>query len=205
MNVTYPVADKIVARLKACDGAPVPVSDLLDLGTRASVKQALSRLARAGTIERVERGLYAWPRFSNLLKETVPPPVDELAKAWARKHGLKIVPSGAYAANLLGLSTQVPAKYIYYTNGRTQQVTLGAAKVKFLNRGPRTMDVRGKLAPLVFQAIKYLGKDGITPEVIARLRRVMNRRDRSDTVKSIDLAPVWMKPAIEEICREETH
>jgi hypothetical protein len=85
---------------------------------------------------------------------------------------LRIVPFGAFAANLLGLSTQVPAKYVYYTNGRTQRVRLGGAEVRFLNRGPKTMKVKGQLAAHIFHALRYLGKDRVSPDVIARLRRV---------------------------------
>ena len=166
-----------------------------------AIKQALSRLARDGTIQRVGRGLYAWPRFSPLFKEIIPPSVDALAKAWARSNALRIVPFGAYAANLLGLSTQVPAKYVYYTNGRTQRVRLGGAYVQFLNRGPKTMDVKGEMAAHVFQALRHLGKDGVTPDVVVRLRRIIRSRDRIDILRSLKLAPVWMKPVLQEICQ----
>jgi hypothetical protein len=200
MKVVHPVADKIVARIKALGGNPVAVSDLLDLGLRPTVKQSLSRLARAGTIQRVGHGLYAWPRYSQLLQENVPPPVDQLARAWARRHALRIIPFGAHAANLLGLSTQVPAKYVYYTNGRSRQAILGGVKVKFLNRGPRTMNVEGELPAMMFQALKYIGVNGVTPEVMGRLRRLLRARDRADIRSSLGLAPVWMRPILDDLC-----
>ena len=103
---------------------------------------------------------------------------DELVQAWARKNGLRVVPSGAHAANLLGLSTQVPAKIVYYTNGRTRMLRLGPYSVKLLNRGPKTMDVGGRIAPLVFQALRHLGRGGVTPEVINRLRSALSARTR---------------------------
>jgi len=183
----------------------VSVSDLLDLGSRPAIKQALSRLARHGTIQRVGRGLYAWPRFSPLFQETVPPSVDALAKAWARSNQLRIVPFGAYAANLLGLSTQVPAKYVYYTNGRTQRVRLGGTDVQFLNRGPKTMDIKGEMAAHIFQALRHLGKDGVTPDVVVRLRRIIRPRVQLDIRRSLKLAPAWMKPVLQAICQEEAN
>lgn len=203
MNVSEPIANKLVARIKARGGKPVSISDLLDVGSRPAIKQALSRLARDGTIQRVGRGIYVWPRFSALFQEPVPPSVDALAKAWARSNALRIVPSGAYAANLLGMSTQVPAKYVYYTNGRTQRVRLGGVNVQFLNRGPKTMDVKGELAAHVFQALRYLGKSGVTPDVIAHAQRLMRPQDRRDIQRSMKMAPAWMKPVLEQICRED--
>ncbi len=203
MNVTHPIANRLIARIKARNGVPASIADFADLGSRPAIKQALSRLTRDGTVQRVGRGVYAWPRFSSLFQENVPPSVDALAKAWARSNQLKIVPFGAYAANLLGLSTQVPAKYVYYTNGRTQRVRLGKIDVQFLNRGPRTMDVKGELTAHIFQALRYLGNDGVTPEVVARVRSLIRSRDREDIQRSLELAPAWMKPVLERICRED--
>jgi len=137
----------------------VPTRDLLDLGTRPAVDQALSRLVQQGIIRRVRRGLYDLPRMGRLLKQPVVASPDELVHAWAKNNGLRVVPSGAYAANLLGLSTQVPAKIVYYTNGRTQTLQLGPYTIRLLNRGPKTMDVRGRVAPLVLQALRYLGSN----------------------------------------------
>jgi Family of unknown function (DUF6088) len=203
MKVSNPIAEKLLARIRARAGTPVPVVDLLDLGTRSAVDQALSRLAQQERILRVGRGLYAWPRFSTLLKQNVPPSVDALAHAWARQNGLRIVPFGAYAANLLGLSTQVPAKYVYYTNGRTQRVRLGGAEVRFLNRGPKTMEVKGQLAAHIFQALRYLGKDRMTPDVIAQLRRVTRPQDRADIRRNLKHATAWMKPVLESVLHED--
>ncbi len=203
MNVIHPIADKIVARVKARNGKSISIADFMDFGPRAAVDQALSRLVRQGTICRVGRGLYAWPQYSALLNQPVSPSPADLAQAWARQHGLRIIPFGAYAANLLGISTQVPAKIIYYTNGRTQTVKLGSHSVKFLNRGPKTMDVTGQVAPHVFQALRYMGANGMTPSVIARLRRLLKPKDKADLKRNLCRATGWMKPVLESIAKEE--
>lgn len=200
MKVAHPIANKVLARLRsAAAGTVVSAKDLLDLGPRAAVDQALSRLARQGRIQRVRRGLYAWPRTGTLLKRPVVPAPDELAQAWAKKNGLRLVPSGAYAANLLGLTTQVPAKIIYYTNGRTRTLTLGPYSIRLLNRGPKTMDVPGRMSALVLQALRHVGKDGVTPEKIARLRTVLQSRDRAELAQALTQAPAWMKPILQQI------
>ena len=198
----HPVAKKIVARLSARKGEAVPVRDLLDLGTRVAVAKALSRLVQRGEIRRVGRGLYDVPRMGMLLNEPMIQSPDELVKAWARKNGLRVVPSGAYAANLLGLTTQVPARITYYTNGRTRTLTLGPYPVKLLNRGPKTMDVNGQTASLVFQALRHLGQNGVTTETIGHLRSKLSLRDKKELKRNLRYATAWMKPIIELIARE---
>jgi len=203
MNVTHPVADKILARLSKRQGEAVPVRDFLDLGTRAAVAQALSRLVRQEKIRRVGRGLYELPRMGKLLNRPVVQSPDELVRAWARKNGLRVVPSGAYAANLLGLTTQVPAKITYYTNGRTRSLTLGPYSIKLLNRGPKTMDVTGRMAPLIFQALRHLGQEGVTPKAILHLRSKLSEKEKAELKRNLRYAAAWMKPIIEQIAREE--
>jgi hypothetical protein len=204
MNVLYPVGDKIVAMIRRRNGDPVAIAEVLDLGSRPAVNQALARLARRGTILRVGLGLYAWPRFSVLLNDTVSPSVDALAHAWARRNGLRIVPCGAHAANLLGLSTQVPSKYTYYTNGCSQRVCLGGIEVSFLNRGPRIMEIKGQLAAHIIQALRHLGKDKVTAEDIARLRRLVRPKDRADLKRAMKSAVEWMRPTLQAVINKDT-
>ena len=134
-----------------------------------------------------------------LLKRPMVPSPDELAQAWAKKNGLRLVPSGAYAANLLGLSTQVPAKIIYYTNGRTKTLALGPYVIRLLNRGPKTMEVQGHVSPLVLQALRFLGKNGVTSEMIAHLSTMLSEQDKAQLTKTLPQAPAWMKPVLQQI------
>lgn len=193
------IANRIIARIRARNGGVVSIEDLLDAGSRTAIDQALSRLVRQEVIQRVRRGLYTWPRTNALLGRQQVPPPDELVRAWAKKNGLRVMPSGALAANLLGLSTQVPAKIVYYTNGRTKTLKLGPYKIRLLNRGPKTMDVRGTLSPLVFQALRYLGKKAATSQVIKKLAGKLKPKDRKELLRNIPRAAAWMRPIIEEI------
>jgi hypothetical protein len=203
MNVVHPIAERILARLASQPGTAVLSRDFLDLGERPAVDQALSRLVRQGAIRRVRRGLYELPRIGKLLNEPLVQSPDELVQAWAKKNGLRVVPSGAHAANLLGLSTQVPAKIVYYTNGRTRTLKLGPYSIKLLNRGPKTMDVGGRMAPLIFQALRHLGRSGVTPEAVQRLRSALSAKDKAELRANIGYAPAWMIPVIEQVLSTE--
>ena len=202
MNVTHPISEKILKRIRARNGA-VPTKDLLDLGERAAVDQALSRLVRRGKLRRIGRGLFELPRMSKLLNRPRVGSPDELVRAWARNNGLAVVPSGAHAANILGLSTQVPAKIVYYTNGRTQTIQLGPYKIRLLNRGPRTMEISGNTAPLVFQALRYLGRDGVSRDDVQHLRSSLSKKDKTELRNNRRHASAWMQSVIDEIVGEE--
>lgn len=199
MKVSNPIADKVFARLQSTNGAILSVADFLDLGPRAAIDQALSRLARQGRIIRVRRGLYELSRMGTLLNRRMTQSPDALAQAWARKNGLRIVPSGAYAANLLGLTTQVPARITYYTNGRTKTIKLGQHSIKLLNRGPKTMEVQGKTSPLVLQALRHFGKKGVTPVMISRLQSLLTEKDKAELKANLRHAPAWMQPGLRQI------
>lgn len=199
MRVLHPISIKLLARFETLTGKVVPVTDLLDLGPRSAVDQALCRLVRQGKIRRVRRGLYELPRIGKVFNQPVPQSPNEMAQAWARKNGLRLIPSGAYAANLLGLSTQVPAKIIYYTNGRTKKLALGPYTVQLLNRGPKTMNVKGKICPLLFQALRYFGKNGVTSDMISYLNSRLLQKDKTEVNRNICYAPAWMKPILKQI------
>jgi hypothetical protein len=124
------VHSAIFRRLKAGKAGRVFISkDFLDLGTRPAVDQAITRLVRSGQLRRVARGLFDRPRFSQLLKVHLAPDVDSVADAVARQTGSRLIPDGATAANRLGLSTQVPAKFSYLTDGRSRQIKVGNVQI----------------------------------------------------------------------------
>ncbi len=204
MNVTYPIAEEMLKRFQSRAGEPLAATDFLDLGKPAAIRQSLSRLVRQGLVRRVQRGLYQLPQMSKLLNRPAVPSPDKLVRAWARKNRLRVIPSGATAANLLGLSTQVPGKIVYYTNGRTKTLSLGPYTIRLRNRGPKTMDVRGQTAPLVLQALSYLGRDGTTREVISRLRATLRAEDMAELKANLQFAPAWMQLVLAGIAGEET-
>ena len=161
MNVSHSIIDKIVAYAKRSHDAPLRYDNIASFGTRSAVDQALSRLVRDGRLRRIRRGIYEFPRQSPVLKLPVTVPADKVMQAWARKNGVRLIPAGAWAANLLRLSTQVPAKMEYCTNGPTRRVVVDGTSVQLKHRGPRTMNAKGLMSAAVMEALRYLGKDRV--------------------------------------------
>lgn len=197
------VQDQVLKRIRAKGRGAVHVSaDFLDLGGRAAVDQALARLARAGTIRRLARGVYDFPKQDPRLG-TLSPSLARVAAAIARSTGSQIQVSGAQAANQLGLSTQVPARLVYLTDGPTRTIQVGNRAIAFRHAAPRKLAGAGTAAGVVMQALRHLGRDGVTPDAVARIRQVLRKVDRAAVSRHAAMAPAWMRPALNAIATPE--
>ena len=200
MKTSNPVVNKLLKRIRGHGrGAVFSSADFLDLGTRAALDQALSRLVKQGAIRRLAPGLYHYPRSNPKLGGVIPPLPDDVARAVARKTGNRIIPSGAIAANILGLSTQVPTKAIYLIDGQPKKVRYGSQTIIFRSAAPRTMIVSGRVSAIIFQALRYLGQEGVTGSVSRQLRRSLSPKDKQALEKDIHHAVEWMKPILKKI------
>ena len=170
----------------------------LDLASRPTVTSALRRQTDAGTIRQLARGLYDYPKLHPALGPLAPTP-EALAKALAGRDRVRLQPSGAYAANLLGLSEQVPAKVVFLTDGPSRVVRVGPMTVQLRRTTPLNMAAAGRASGLVIQALRYLGQEHVTPERIARLRRSLSEEDRRALFKDFTLAPTWMHRILKEL------
>src|SRR5260370_38223400 len=162
--------DQIVARIERLgEGKAFSAKDFLDIASRTMIDVTLADLALDGKIRRVRRGLYDMPRVNPSLGGKLSPDIDEAARAIARRQKWKIVPEGAWAANLLGLSTQVPAKIVYLTDGPNNEVAIGRRSIYFKHARPKALaGLEGKFA-LAVQPIRHLGKKGVGPPGSATL------------------------------------
>ena len=155
------IQDDILDRIRGHDrGKVFTPKDFLDLGSRDAADQSLSRLVRSGEIQRLGRGLYHYPRVNERLGIPIGPDPDEIAEALGRQTGSRVLPSGAAAANRLGLSTQVPAKPVYVTDGRTRQVRIGGMVFQIRHAAPKELSAASRTSAMVFQALRHLGRDG---------------------------------------------
>jgi len=167
-------------------------------GSRAAIDKALQRLMTKGVLRRLTRGLYDKPRKDPILG-TLWPSVDAVVKAVAGKHKLRVQPGGAYAANLLGLSEQVPARVVLLTDGVSRRIRAGPMWIEFKRTSPRNMAAANRLSGLVIQAFKGLGHDHITPARLAHLRQTVPAPERAKLVRDLGLAPGWMRPLIRQL------
>lgn len=193
------VSDRIMQRVRRSGrGSVFASSDFLDLGSRSAVDAALSRLAKGDRLRRLAPGLFDYPRTSDLLG-LLSPSADAVAKALAREGGGKLQLDGAATANALGVSTQVPARPVYLTDGPPRKVKIGRQIVTLKHVSPRYLPAPGKPAGAVFQAVRWLGRDGVTTDTVDRLRKALGPRDRDDLRKIATTAPSWTRPVLQRI------
>lgn len=169
-----------------------------DLGSRNAIASALKRYKQSGLIRQLARGLYDYPKSDPELG-TLQPSTDDIAKALAGRDAARLQPTGAYAANLLGLSTQVPMKITYLTDGLSRTVQIDKRQITLKRTTPRNMATAGKVNGLVIQALRHLGQDHVDRQVIAQLDRVLDAQAKSQLMKDIRYAPAWIADIIRDL------
>jgi hypothetical protein len=194
MTITQQVAQRIKRRRR---GAVFTPKEFLDLGSRAAVDQALSRLADKGQIRRVARGIYDFPRINPKLGPLSPSP-DQVAQAVARANGRVLEVTGAQAANALGLSTQVPAKTEFLTDGPSREVKIGRRVVKLRHVSPNVLVAPGSKIGAVVQALRYLGPDAAA-DAVGKLASVLDASDRKKLARVASKTPGWMRPVLSRL------
>jgi hypothetical protein len=167
-------------------------------GNPAATRQALSRLVKSGKIRRIRRGLYDLPRPHPVIGQTAP---DIMATVRALMDGshAQWQFTGAYAANALGLSDQVPAKIVIQTDGGPRRVSLGKLTLLFRRAAPRNLFGAGRPAGLVIQAIRHLRNDPDIPRHLARLKKKLDAKTKADLKSLLPKTPVWMRPLLQQI------
>jgi hypothetical protein len=170
------------------------------LGTRAAIDKALQRLVASGEIRRLSRGLYDKPRHDAILG-TLWPNVEAVVKAIIGKDRIRIQPAGVYAANLLGLSEQVPAKIVYLTDGTSRSIKAGPMRIVLKHTSPRDMATSKRASGTVIQALKSLGPQHITRERLEHLRKTIPLSKRQELLDDLHLAPSWMRPMLQDLTR----
>ncbi len=176
--------------------------DFADLGDSRSIGMALTRLLRSGKIRRIGHGLYDQPHSHPLLGK-VGAGADAVVNAIARKRNLRLLPSPALAANQLGLSTQVPARLVYHTDGAPAQVTLGNLQIDLRRNSSRLLGLAGRTGGLVAQALRGVGKGQVTADHIRRIRHRLPAAARKQLLQNLPLVPAWMRPHFREIARND--
>lgn len=194
---------RIVAAIRGRGRGSVFVpSDFVRLGSREAVDVALHRLARQGTIRRLARGVYDFPKEHPKLG-LLAPSAEDIARALAGRDRTRLQPAGAYAANALGLTEQVPAKAVFLTDGPARTVKIGPTTIQLRRTTPKNMEAAGRLSGLLIQALRELGREHVTPETRAHLKRTLPADQRRELLKDLRLAPAWMHPIFRELAGDD--
>lgn len=163
----------------------------MDLGSRMAVDSALARHKRTGTIRQLARGLYDYP-IEHPKMGLVAPAADAVARAIARRDAVRLQPAGAYAANVLGLSEQVPTKIVFLTDGPARRVKLGRREIVLMRTTPRNMATAGRKSGTVIQALRHVGRRHVDGRMISIVDRQLSDSDRAQILKDLRYAPAWI-------------
>lgn len=176
--------------------------DFVDICDKTNINAYLARLAEEGLIRRVMRGVYYKAEYNEMLGEYVTPAVDNVAQALARNFGWTIVPCGDAALNILGLSTQVPATYVYVSDGTYKEYTFHNITIQFKRTTNREVSKLSYKTALIIQALKALGKDQIDDVVIHQLRNILTAEEKATMLSEAKTATAWIYDYIRQICIE---
>ena len=176
--------------------------DFVDLGSTSTIYRVLHELEKAGTIRRVLRGIYDYPRFSKLLDVALPPDIHQVARALARKFGWRIQPGGAAALNLLDLSTQVPSRFQYFSDGPSREYLVDKTALEFRHQALKDA-VRHEETAVLLQALKELGADHVNAGNLEQMRRWLPVSRHRRVLRDARGTSAWIYEAMTQICREE--
>lgn len=195
------IDDKILSNVKKRGrGAIFFANDMVQYGQRQSVLKALERMAAAGTILRVARGIYCYPKIDKELGLGILyPSLDEIAQAVAKRDKARIAPTGVYALNVLGLSTQVQMNVVYLTDGTARRLKVGNGKgILFKHTAPKNLAFKSKTAMYITSALKELGQSGVTQEHKAKIKEILQEKEKENVLSDAALIPSWIMDIIKE-------
>ena len=166
--------------------------DFAVFGNYKACGKALERLANQGAIMRVSRGIYTIPKTSKFFGET-PPSIDDVVRAILKRDNAKVIPTGLFAENLLGLSTQVPMKVVYLTDGSPRKLTIGNVPIIFKKTSPKNLAAKGRLSMLAIQALKSIRKERVSDYEIEKVVEILKHEKPKHLAHDIPFAPVWIQ------------
>lgn len=170
-------------------------SDFTSYGEVKAVGKSLERLTAKGDIIRLARGIYSYPEIDTVLGLGVlMPSIEQIAETIARRDKARIVPTGIYAMNKLGLSTQVPMNVVYLTDGAPRKVSLGNGRsIQFKYTTPKNLAFTNPLAMLVTFALKEVGKNNVTEDIAKRIKSVLQKERKENILADEALMPAWIR------------
>ena len=181
-------------------------NDLIQKFERQQIDNVLSDLVKAKKIRRVSRGIYDYPKYSELLQKELSPDIEQVARAIGRKFNWRIEVSGESALNILNLSTQIQAKYIYLSDGPNKSYKLfNDVEIEFKKSVLKDIGFKYKESSLIVQALKSLGKEHISDEIIEKIKEQIEPKMYEKILKDTQSTTVWVYEIIKQICKGDSH
>jgi hypothetical protein len=193
------VENRIAEALKTYPkGSVLFVDDFLDYGNSESVKKALLRLKEKEILVRLTHGIYLYPKVDKELGILFPS-TEEIAKAIARRDKARIILTGVQALNKLGLSTQVPMKVVYLTDGASRTVKVGKRVITFKKTSPKNLIVKGEISGLAIQALKTIGQHRVDEKTIEKIQVILNNEKKENIINDAKLSPAWINKIFKQV------
>lgn len=193
--------DEIKSRISELpEGEIMMTADFADLSSITTIRKCLGRCADEGLIRRILDGVYEKPKFSVLLKEYVPADPEKVAYAIARTYHWTIAPCGDIALNKLGLTTQIPSVWSYISDGPYRDFGWDNIQLRFKHKANREISKLSRHTVMVVEAIRALGKNNITDEVIAHLKRTIPDAEKRVLMTEATACSEWIYETIRKVC-----
>lgn len=162
------------------------------------VRNVLSQLVKEGKLVRLARGVYYRPVHTRL--GILYPQVEDVVAAIAKRDHAQILPTGNTALHQLGFTSQVPMNYEFLTNGSAREITLEKRTIHLKRGVPSNFSYRGKLMPMLHQAMRAIGKDTITEGDVAHIAHLLLAHPEPRTWQyDIKLLPAWERNIVQPI------
>lgn len=184
--------------MKSSRGELFFADDFSKYGSSENIRQVLSRLEKEGVLERIAHGIYLKPKIDSLLG-TVYPNIEEVAKEIAKRDKSLSAPTGVLALFLLGLSSQVPLKAVYLTDGSPREIKIGKRTVRFKRTTPKSFAIKDELLHLIVQAFKEIGQKEVSADFLHRIKPAVKKLTKETIKSQLKYAPVWIQKNINNL------
>ena len=202
--IMYSVENKILDGIKLHSyGWCFSSKDFTELGSQSALDVSLNRLENKGFIRRIMRGLYDYPEYNNFLKKQLSPDFDQIAQALARKFSWKIQPTGITALNYFGLSTQVPGRITYLTDGPKRNYYILDTTLEFKNTSLKDSKLHSPKSELIVQALKSIGESRVDETILFAIRKHLSKSEREEILNDTKYVASWVYSFIKRICFED--
>ena len=172
-------------------------------GTDVAIRHAFSRLCKEKILIRLSAGIYLYPEIDKEIG-IIYPSIEKIAKEIAKQEKARIIPTGVYALNALGLSTQIPLRVVFLTDGTPRMINIeGEASIKFKKTAPKYLSFKSKLISLIVFALREIGENKATNEQLEKIKNLLKNEQKGIIANDLALAPAWVKNTISKLMTNE--